>query len=169
MRRRRWSSSTSISRLSAREALCARVWLKPCVWWVRACRQNHKGRSMRIPILKLGRVLLTAIQTDLTDDDAGALQVEVLAIFQRDAADGLILDISGLDVVDSYMARLLNETARMVRVMGGEVVLTGMQPMIALTLVEMGREIIGMSTALDLETGLAKLRELIQAGHPGES
>jgi rsbT antagonist protein RsbS len=111
---------------------------------------------MRIPILKLGRVLLTAIQTDLTDDDAGALQVDVL-------------DISGLDVVDSYMARLLNETARMVRVMGGEVVLTGMQPMIALTLVEMGREIIGMSTALDLETGLAKLRELIRGSAIRES
>ena len=124
---------------------------------------------MRIPILKLGRVLLTAIQTDLTDDDAGALQVDVLAIFQRDAADGLILDISGLDVVDSYMARLLNETATMVRVMGGEVVLTGMQPMIALTLVEMGREIIGMSTALDLEAGLARLRELIQGGAMRES
>ncbi len=124
---------------------------------------------MRIPILKLGRVLLTAIQTDLTDDDAGALQVDVLAIFQRDAADGLILDISGLDVVDSYMARLLNETATMVRVMGGEVVLTGMQPMIALTLVEMGREIIGMSTALDLETGLEKLRELIRGNAIRES
>jgi len=117
---------------------------------------------MRTPILKLGRVLLTSVQTDLTDDDAGALQSEVLAIFQRDEADGLVLDISGLDVVDSYMARLLNETARMVRVMGSEVVLTGMQPMIALTLVEMGREIIGMSTALDLESGVARLRELVR-------
>jgi rsbT antagonist protein RsbS len=117
---------------------------------------------MRTPILKLGRILLTSVQTDLTDDDAGALQSEVLAIFQRDEADGLVLDISGLDVVDSYMARLLNETARMVRVMGSEVVLTGMQPMIALTLVEMGREIIGMSTALDLESGVARLRELVR-------
>ncbi len=118
---------------------------------------------MRIPILKLGRVLLTSIQADLTDDDAGGLQSEVLAIFQRDEADGLVLDISGLDVVDSYMARLLNETARMVRIMGSEVVLTGMQPMIALTLVEMGREVIGMSTALDLESGVARLQELVHA------
>ncbi len=124
---------------------------------------------MRIPILKLGRILLTSIQADLTDDDASALQVDVLALFRNDAADGLVLDISGLDVVDSYMARLLNETARMVRVMGGEVVLTGMQPMIALTLVEMGREIIGMSTALDLEIGLEKLRELIDASHRHEA
>ena len=81
---------------------------------------------MRIPILKLGRVLLTSIQADLNDDDAGGLQSEVLSLFQRDEADGLVLDISGLDVVDSYMARLLNETARMVRIMGSEVVLTGM-------------------------------------------
>ena len=119
---------------------------------------------MRIPILKLGRILLTSLQADLTDDDAGALQVDVLTLLQNDDADGLVIDISGLDVVDSYMARLLNETARMARVMGGEVVLTGMQPMIALTLVEMGREIIGMSSALDLETGLARLRELIRIG-----
>jgi len=119
---------------------------------------------MRIPILRLGRILLTSIQADLTDDDAGALQVDVLGLFRDDLADGLVIDISGLDVVDSYMARLLNETARMARVMGGEVVLTGMQPMIALTLVEMGREIIGMSSALDLETGLARLRELIRIG-----
>jgi rsbT antagonist protein RsbS len=118
---------------------------------------------MRIPILRLGRILLTSIQSDLTDDDASALQVDVLGLFRNDEVDGLVIDISGLDVVDSYMARLLNETARMVRVMGGEVVLTGMQPMIALTLIEMGREIIGMSSALDLETGLARLREIIQA------
>ena len=68
---------------------------------------------MRIPILRLGRVLLVSIQLDINDDDAGALQSDVLAMFGRDAADGLVLDISGLDVVDSYMARLLDETARM--------------------------------------------------------
>ncbi|MGD0723459.1 MAG: STAS domain-containing protein [Roseiarcus sp.] len=118
---------------------------------------------MRIPILRLGRVLLVSIQLDINDDDAGALQSDVLAMFGRDAADGLVLDISGLDVVDSYMARLLDETARMVRIMGGEVVLTGMQPMIALTLVEMGREIVGMPTALDLEAGVASLRDLIRS------
>ncbi|MCW6511563.1 STAS domain-containing protein [Lichenifustis flavocetrariae] len=118
---------------------------------------------MRIPILRLGRILLTSVQTDLTDDDAGQLQAEVLQLFHRDVADGLVLDISGLDVVDSYMARLLNETARMVRMMGGEVVLTGMHPMVALTLVEMGQEIIGIQTAIDLEAGVARLREVIHA------
>lgn len=122
---------------------------------------------MRIPILKLGRVLLTSIQSDLTDDDAAGMQADVLALFQRDAADGLVLDIAGLDVVDSYMARLLNETARMVRIMGGDVVLTGMQPMIALTLVEMGTEVLGMATALDLETGVTRIRELMQLNGDG--
>jgi rsbT antagonist protein RsbS len=121
---------------------------------------------MRIPILRLGRLLLTSIQTDLTDDDAGGLQADALALFHRDEADGIVLDISGLDVVDSYMARLLNETARMVHMMGGAVVLTGMQPMVALTLVEMGREIIGIETALDLEAGVEKLKDLIAARSP---
>jgi rsbT antagonist protein RsbS len=124
---------------------------------------------MHIPILRLGRLLLTSIQTDLTDDDAGRLQADVLGFLHRDEADGLVLDITGLDVVDSYMARLLNETARMARLMGGEVVLTGMQPMVALTLVEMGREIIGIDTAIDLEAGVARLNGLIKARGHGDA
>ncbi len=129
----------------------------------RTTTQPGHAAALHIPILRLGRLLLTSIQTDLTDDDAGRLQADVLALFHRDEADGLVLDITGLDVVDSYMARLLNETARMARIMGAEVVLTGMQPMVALTLVEMGREIIGIDTAIDLEAGVERLKRLINA------
>lgn len=116
---------------------------------------------MRIPILRLGRLLLTSIQSDLTDDHAIGLQTDILTLLQEDKADGVVLDITGLDVVDSYMARILNDTARMARIMGADVVMTGMQPMVALTLVEMGREIIGIDAALDLEAGVAKLRSSI--------
>jgi rsbT antagonist protein RsbS len=122
---------------------------------------------MRIPILRLGRLLLTSIQSDLTDDHAIGLQTDILTLLQEDKADGVVLDITGLDIVDSYMARILNDTARMARIMGADVVMTGMQPMVALTLVEMGREIIGIDAALDLEAGVAKLRSSIGKRVPG--
>lgn len=115
----------------------------------------------RIPILRLGRILLTSIQTDLTDDQAMTLQEDLLAMLQKGKALGIVLDITGLDVVDSYVARILNETTRMAQLMGGTVVLTGMQPMVALTLVEMGREIIGIDTAIDLEAGVEKLNAIL--------
>ncbi|CAL8978178.1 RsbT antagonist protein RsbS [Rhodoplanes serenus] len=122
---------------------------------------------MKVPILRLGRILLTSVLADLVDEQAVQLQSEILALIRDDRADGVVIDISGLDVVDSYIARLLNETASMVRIIGGEAVLTGMQPLVALTLVEMGRETLDMQTALDLEAGVAVLNDLIAAkGQP---
>ena len=73
-------------------------------------------------------------------------------------ASGVVLDISALDVVDSYMARILSETARMARLMGGQVVITGMNPIVAVTLIKMGRELIDVLTALTLEQGVEKLK-----------
>lgn len=113
---------------------------------------------MRIPILKLGSLLLTSIQSDITDEQALALQVDLLRQLDKTQAHGVVLDISSLDVVDSYMARILTETARMARLMGGEVVISGMNPMVAVTLIEMGRELIGVETALNLEQGVEKLK-----------
>lgn len=113
---------------------------------------------MRIPILRLGNLLLTSIQSDVTDEQAQTLQFDILKHLNESQARGVVLDISSLDVVDSYMARVLSETARMARLMGGEVVLTGMNPMVALTLVEMGRELHGVSTALSLEQGVEQLK-----------
>ena len=117
--------------------------------------------AMQIPILKTGDMLITSIQEALTDRQALQLQDNVLAEVSRTAATGLIIDITALDVVDSFMARVLNETATMAWILGAKVVISGMQPMVALTLTEMGRELIGVETALNLDQGLDKLRHLI--------
>ncbi len=117
---------------------------------------------MRVPILKLGDILLTSIQEDLTDHDAVEFQNDVLHKVRSTEAGGLVMDITALDVVDSFMARVLNETANMVRLLGADVVLCGMQPSVALTLIEMGRELLGVQTALNLELGVEKLRSLIE-------
>lgn len=113
---------------------------------------------MRIPILKLGDILLTSIQSDVTDDVAMVLQTDILYRLEETRARGVVLDITALDVVDSYMARVLTETARMAKLMGGEVVVTGMNPMVAITLIEMGRDLMGVMTALTLEQGVEKLK-----------
>jgi rsbT antagonist protein RsbS len=118
---------------------------------------------MRIPILKLGEILLTSIQSDVTDEAALALQSDILKRIEETRAVGIVLDITALDVVDSYMARVLNETARMARLMGGEVVVTGMNPMVAVTLMEMGRELVDVMTALTLEQGVEKLKSRFAA------
>jgi rsbT antagonist protein RsbS len=113
---------------------------------------------MRIPILKLGEILLTSIQSDVTDEMAMALQSDILKRIEETRARGIVLDITALDVVDSYMARILTETARMAKLMGGEVVVTGMNPMVAVTLMDMGRELVGVMTALTLERGVETLK-----------
>jgi rsbT antagonist protein RsbS len=113
---------------------------------------------MRIPILALGDILLTSIQSDITDEHAVMLQTDLLERLRQSRARGVILDITALDIVDSYMARILSETVQMAQLMGGAVVITGMNPMVALTLVEMGRELMRGMAALTLEQGVEKLR-----------
>ena len=126
---------------------------------------------MHIPILKLGNILITSIQSDITDEHASVLQTDIVGRLNQSRSRGVILDITSLDIVDSYMARILNETARMAQLMGGEVVITGMNPMVALTLMEMGREFVSVMTALTLEHGVellqTKLRE--KDGEHGEA
>ena len=117
---------------------------------------------MIIPILRLKGVLLTSIQVDLTDQEALDFQADVLRMVSETEAGGIVIDITALDVVDSFMARVLNDTAQMVRILGAEVVLSGMQPMVALALVEMGRELVGVETALNLDQGLERLERLIR-------
>jgi rsbT antagonist protein RsbS len=125
---------------------------------------------MRIPILKLGDILLTSIQSDISDEHALMLQTDILQRMDQSRARGVVLDITSLDIVDSYMARILTETARMAQLMGGEVVITGMNPMVALTLVEMGRELLGVLTALTLQQGIDKIKHrlAILEGDRGE-
>ncbi len=123
---------------------------------------------MKIPILKLGDLLLTSLQEDLTDQDAIDFQQDLLRMTASSDAVGIVIDITSLEIVDSYMARILNDTANMVRLLGTEVVICGMRPAVALTLMEMGRELIGVEAALNLDLGIAKVRKLIGARQRGD-
>jgi rsbT antagonist protein RsbS len=116
---------------------------------------------MKIPILKLGDILLTSIQVDLTDTDVLQFQSDVLNKIADTESRGIAIDITALEVVDSFMARVLNDTANMARLLGTEVVICGMQPSVALTLVEMGRGLIGVETSFNLEEALNRLRARI--------
>lgn len=116
---------------------------------------------MKIPILQLGRLLITSVQEDLTDQAAMDLQDALLRRAQTTDADGVVIDVSGMDVVDSFLARVLNDTAQMATLLGARVVICGIRPAVAATLVEMGRGLIGVETALDLEQGV----KMLTGGH----
>ena len=116
---------------------------------------------MNVPILRLNDILLTSIQIDLTDQEALDFQSDVLHMVTDTEAKGVVIDITAMEVVDSFMARVLNETASMVRFLGAEAVMCGMQPSVALTLIEMGRELVGVETSLNLDQALERIRELI--------
>jgi rsbT antagonist protein RsbS len=110
--------------------------------------------SGTIPILKLGTTLLATIQIDLHDTVVDAFQNDVLEEIERTGASGLIIDISALETVDSYVARTLANTGKMAKLMGSETVIVGMRPAVAATLVRMGYFMEGIETALSLEEGL---------------
>jgi rsbT antagonist protein RsbS len=114
----------------------------------------------RIPILKMGRVLLVTIQVDMHDRLALALQDDLTARIVRDEARGVLIDISSLEVVDSFIGRVLGNIAAMSRVLDAETVVVGMQPAVAITLVELGLSLPGVRTALNVERGM----ELLRAG-----
>jgi rsbT antagonist protein RsbS len=105
--------------------------------------------------------LLTSIQVDLADQEALEFQSDLVREVTRSEAQGVVIDVTALDVVDSFMARVLNETASMAQTLGAEVVLCGIQPSVALTLTEMGRELLGVDTALSLEQGVEKVDRLL--------
>lgn len=116
---------------------------------------------MKVPILRLGRILLTSIQLDLTDADAMQFQYDLVKKITEIEALGVAIDITALEVVDSFMARVLNDTAGMARLLGAEVVICGIQPYVAMTLVEMGRDLIGADCTFNLDQGLELLKTRI--------
>lgn len=118
-----------------------------------------------IPILRIKDTLLVTVQVDLHDRLAEAFQADMLATIERQGAAGLVIDVSGLDIVDSYVARVLAETARMTSLMGAETVIVGMRPEVAATLVRMGYTMSGVRTALDVDAGLG----LLSRGHGSSS
>jgi rsbT antagonist protein RsbS len=120
----------------------------------------------RIPILKMGRFLLVTIQVDMHDRLALALQDDLTNQIARTGARGVLIDISSLDVVDSFIGRVLANIAAMSRVLDAETVVVGMQPAVAITLVELGLSLPGVRTALNVERGFDLLRAALAAEEP---
>ncbi|MES2741961.1 MAG: STAS domain-containing protein [Pseudomonadota bacterium] len=111
----------------------------------------------RIPILRIGDLLLVTIQVDMHDRLAMTLQDDLTDRIVRDQAKGVLIDISALDLVDSFIGRMISNTAAMARVLDATTVLVGMQPAVAITLVELGLTLPGVKTALNVERGMALL------------
>jgi rsbT antagonist protein RsbS len=113
-----------------------------------------------IPILRIGTTLLVTIQTDLHDAMAEAFQEDVLSTIEKQGATGLLIDVSGLEMVDSYVARLLADTGKMARLMGTATVIVGIRAEVAATLVRMGYAMAGgVRTALNIDDGLRLLQD----------
>jgi rsbT antagonist protein RsbS len=111
----------------------------------------------RIPILRIGDILLVSIQVDLQDRIAMQLQEDLAERIVETSAHGVLIDISALEIVDSFVGRMINTVASVSRVLDAETVVVGMRPAVAITLVELGLSLPGVRTALDLDRGLAML------------
>ncbi|HEX9174089.1 MAG TPA: STAS domain-containing protein [Telluria sp.] len=111
----------------------------------------------RIPILRMGDLLLVTIQVDMHDRLAMTLQDDLTSRIVQDSAKGVLIDISALDLVDSFIGRMISNTAAMARILDAQTVVVGMQPAVAITLVELGLALTGVKTALNVEKGMALL------------
>jgi rsbT antagonist protein RsbS len=111
----------------------------------------------RIPILRMGRSLLVTIQVDMQDQTALALQDDLANKIESTGANGVLIDISALEIVDSFIGRMLASISGIARVLDATTVVVGMQPAVAITLVELGLSLDGVRTALNVEKGMALL------------
>jgi rsbT antagonist protein RsbS len=118
--------------------------------------------SRRIPIIKYGEFLIVSIQVDMHDRLAMELQTQILEEITRTNAKGVLIDISVLDTVDSYIGRMLYGMATMASIMDAAVVIVGMQPAVAITLVELGLDMPGVLTALNIEQASRMLRRKVK-------
>ena len=123
----------------------------------------------RVPILRIGDCLLVTVQVDMHDELAMALQDDLTNRIVQSKARGVLIDISALEMVDSFMGRMLGNIAAMSRILDAQTVVVGMQPAVAITLVELGLSLPGIRTALNVDAGLALLRKVLdsdlQDGH----
>lgn len=117
----------------------------------------------KIPILRMGEFLLVTIQVDMHDQLALKLQDDLSNAIQKFASRGVLVDISALEMVDSFIGRMVSDISGISKVLGAETVLVGMQPAVAITLVELGLSLPGVATALNVERGMALLRRKIDA------
>jgi rsbT antagonist protein RsbS len=117
----------------------------------------------RIPILRMGEFLLVTIQVDMHDKLALKLQDDLTATIQKYTSKGVLIDISSLEMVDSFIGRMVSDISGMSKILGAETILVGMQPAVAITLVELGLSLPGVATALNVERGMALLRQKLDA------
>ena len=117
----------------------------------------------RVPIVRLGDTLIATVFEELRDGDALALQEELGISLERTGARGVLLDLSAVETVDSFLGRVLNDTAAELRLLGAVTVIVGLQPAVAVTLVELGLELSGVRTALNPEKGMRLLARLLRA------
>src|SRR5512147_1252016 len=117
----------------------------------------------KIPILRMGDFLLVSIQFDMQDQLALQLQEDLTSAIERFSSKGVLIDISALEMVDSFIGRMISDIAGMGKILDARTVLVGMQPAVAITLVELGLSLPGVATALNVEKGMALLRQKIDA------
>lgn len=117
----------------------------------------------RIPILRMGEFLLVTIQVDMHDRLALTLQDDLTEMISKTGAKGVLIDISSLDMVDSFIGRMIANIAQMSRILDAQTVVTGMRPAVAITLVELGMSLTGVRTALSVERGMDLLRASLVA------
>jgi rsbT antagonist protein RsbS len=123
---------------------------------------------MEVPVLKQGKYLIASIQSALTDADLLRLRDDLVAQVGKYRSRGVIVDVTALDVMDSFAVRTLSSLAHMIKLRGAETVIVGIQPEVAFAMVQLGLTLSGVATALDLEEGLAFLNERTQKGRHGE-
>lgn len=116
----------------------------------------------RIPILKLGSLLLVTIQVDMYDRLALNLENDLVQMVQKNESKGVLIDISAVSIVDSFMGRIIGNIATMSKILDAETVVVGMQPAVAITLVELGLPLTGVHTALNVEKGMVLLQEKVK-------
>jgi rsbT antagonist protein RsbS len=121
----------------------------------------------RIPILQMGNLLLVTIQVDMHDQLALALQDDLTSRIEKTGARGVLIDISALGLVDSFIGRMIANIAAMARILDARTVLVGMQPAVAITLVELGLSLTGVQTALNVERGMRLLEMSIASTEEG--
>lgn len=128
---------------------------------------DGSGTAERIPILKMGEFLLVSIQVDMHDRLAMTLQDDLTERIVKSRARGVLIDISSLEMVDSFIGRMIGNIAAMSRVLDAQTVVVGMRPAVAITLVELGLALPGVRTALDVDKGMALLRSALGAQSRG--
>ena len=121
---------------------------------------------MPVPILKQGAILIASVQAALTDSDAERLRLDLMERVSRYRAHGIIVDVTAIDVMDSFAARSLRTIAHMTRLRGADTVIVGLQPEVAFAMVQLGLVFDDMYTALDLEEGLALLNRQLESRKP---